>query len=124
GILQATLQQLETSGEIFRLKLSMAQTEEEIEQLQAAESISLLSQIVETQGALEGQSLRLEAFDRRISMLGGQSLIGDTPSSVRIELFRTGQDAPFTFDAIEDTALMPGDVLTVTLVMNDTDATQ
>lgn len=115
GLLQMTMQELETSGEMFRLKLDMARTRDEIRRLQSAQRVALLERVAALQADLTTKHQRLSALDARIALLGGQMLISPADPSYRFEIHRAGDATSIVSDQLSDLLLQPGDVVTVTL---------
>jgi polysaccharide export outer membrane protein len=116
SLLQMSMQELQTSNELFTLQLDMARTSSDVERLLTAQRVALLAQITELRTSLVGHEKRLSALDQRIALLGGQLMITDSAPRYRFEIYRTGVETPMTSDRLTDLLLMPGDVLEVTLL--------
>lgn len=124
SLLQMSMQELQTSSEVFTLQLDMARTSSEVERLLTTQRVALLAQITELRASLVGLEKRLSALDQRITMVGGQLMITDTVPTYRFEIYRSRVDAPMVSDQLTDMLLMPGDVLDVTLVPSPPDTDQ
>ncbi|MEO0525446.1 MAG: polysaccharide biosynthesis/export family protein [Pseudomonadota bacterium] len=118
GVLQVSMQVLETSGEIHSLQLDLARTSDEFERLKFAQRVELLDQIVIQKQTLETMKKRLSALDQRIFMLGGQSHMPDAEPTYRYEIQRTGKTT-IQLDDLSDIELLPGDVVEVSAIFGN-----
>lgn len=116
GVLQMAMQELQTSGEIYRLRLDMARTGDEVKLLRTAQRVSLLERVAQWEATVQSLRKRLSTLDTRISLLGGQLLIAPQSPSYRFEVFRVGANAPIVSESLNERLLLPGDVLSVTMI--------
>lgn len=116
SLLQLSMQELETSGEIYRLRLDMARTGDEVNLLRTAQRVGILERVAQAQASQQSLRKRLSTLDTRISLLGGQLLIAPQNPTYRFEVFQVGALHAIVSENITDQILLPGDVLNVTLL--------
>ncbi|MEM6888583.1 MAG: polysaccharide biosynthesis/export family protein [Pseudomonadota bacterium] len=115
GVLQTSIQHLETSSEIYRLQLDLARTSDEARRLQAAQRVHLLERIADQQAGLASLRQQLSSINTRITVLGSQVARALDDVSYRYEVFRETAPAPIVTSQITDRLMLPGDVVTVTM---------
>lgn len=116
-VLQISMQVLETSGEISRMELDVARTEDEFGLEQSKEKIDLLTELGSERANLDRLVRELAGVEQTLMLLGAGSLLRPEETNYVYEVHRQGRAASLKLNEMTSHLLRPGDVLQVTAVV-------